>query len=519
MRCTLLNLKMKKTTLVLCLLLSSLAKAQQPVLIDVDVKQNVDTFFVKLTVPQKLSKNQNVFQFPATAPGTYQTMNIGRLVSDFEAYDKKGKRIKTEFKAPNQYLISKPSKVKSLHYKVAETFDTELKEMPIYMMAGSSIERDNVLVNAHTLTGYFKGMQNHPVAIKIHGKEGWKTGTALKEQNGYLMAEDFDHLVDSPIMSGNLTFAETKIAHTPIRIYTYSENGKVNSQMLLQQMTKMLQAAEKFLVKLPVDNYTFLFYFLQNPSGVTGAWEHSYSSEYVMAEEEPTPAFLKSVVDIASHEFFHVITPLNIHSEIIESFNFEKPTPSQHLWLYEGVTEWASHVQLFRGGVTTLEEYITNGLKQKVIVSENYFKPDWSLKKIADESFNGGDGAQQYGNIYYKGALTASYLDIRLLELSNGKFGLREVLLNLIKKYGKGNPFNEKTFFDDLAAMTFPEIKDFTNKYIVNNEPFPHEEYLSKIGLVYKRIGKQRVEINKIENPTDAQKNLFEAWSVNMKVD
>lgn len=89
-------------------------------------------------------------------------------------------------------------------------------------------------------------------------------------------------------------------------------------------------------------------------------------------------------------------------------------------------------------------------------------------------------------------------------------------MLNLIKKYGKGNPFNEKTFFDDLAAMTFPEIKDFTNKYIVNNEPFPHEEYLSKIGFKYARPAKNKVEITKIDNPTESQKNLFDAWSVNM---
>lgn len=516
---TLFDIKMKKTTTLFFLLLTFLAKAQQPILIDVDVKQNTDTFFVKLQLPKKLSKSNNIFQFPATAPGTYQTMNIGRLVSHFEAYDKRGKLIKTKFNAPNQYIIAKPKKVKSLHYKVAETFDTKLDELPIYMMAGSSILKDNVLVNAHTLSGYFKGMQNNPVGINIHGKEGWKTGTALKEVNGYYMADNFDHLVDSPIMTGKLTFAETKIADTPIRIYTYSENGKVNSEMLLKEMTQMLKAAEKFLIKLPVDNYTFLFYFIENPSGVTGAWEHSYSSEYVIAEEEPTPKFLKSVVDIASHEFFHVVTPLNIHSEIIESFNFEKPTPSQHLWLYEGVTEWASHIQLFRGGVTNLDEYISNGLKQKIIVSENYFKTDWSLKKIAEESFNGGDAAQQYGNIYYKGALLASYLDIRLLELSNGKMGLREVLLKLVKKYGKGNPFNEKTFFDDLAALTYPEIKDFTTKYIINNEPFPHEEFLSKIGLHYKRTSAQKVEITKVDNPTESQKQLFEAWSVNMKAE
>ena len=113
----------------------------------------------------------------------------------------------------------------------------------------------------------------------------------------------------------------------------------------------------------------------------------------------------------------------------------------------------------------------------------------------------------------------ASYLDIRLLELSNGKMGLREVLLKLVKKYGKGNPFNEKTFFDDLAALTYPEIKDFTTKYIINNEPFPHEEFLSKIGLHYKRTSAQKVEITKVDNPTESQKHLFEAWSVNMKAE
>jgi predicted metalloprotease with PDZ domain len=483
---------------------------------DVDVTQNMDTFYVKATPPKKLKKANAIFQFPSTAPGTYQTMNIGRLVSDFKALDKRGKALKVELVDINQYKISKPKKVKSLTYKVAETFDTKLTELPIYMMAGSSIENDHTLINAHTLGGYFKGMQSNPVGIKILGKADWTTGSALKLKDGYYTATSFDELVDSPILSGKLTMAETKIADTPIRIFTYSEKGKLNSEMLLGEMKQMLESAEKFLVKLPVDNYTFLYYFLQNPSGVTGAWEHSYSSEYVLGEGEPNKAFLKSVVDIASHEFFHIVTPLNIHSEIIEHFNFEKPTPSQHLWLYEGVTEWASHMQLYRGGVTTFENYIANGIKQKILINELYFSPDWSLKRIADESFDGGEGAKQYGNIYYKGSLVASYLDIRLLELSGGKIGLRETLLNLVQKYGKGNPFNEKTFFDDLAAMTYPEIKDFTDKYIIANEALPHAEYLGKIGLEYTRVSDKNIVIKKKANPTENEKMLFDAWSVNL---
>ncbi len=497
------------------LALLNFAQAQEALQFEIDVTKNTDTFWVKTNIPGKLTKKNKVFQFASTAPGTYQTMNIGRYISDFKAFDKNGKNLSVKFEAPNQYIFSKPKKVKSLSYKAAETFDTQLKEYPIYLMAGSSIEKDNALINAHTCVGYFHGMQGQPIDIKISGKPEWTTGTALKEKNGWYHAESFDHLVDSPILTGNLSYAETQVVNTPIRIFTYSEKGKFNSAALLEKMKAMLESSEKFLIDLPVDNYTFLYYFIPNPPGVTGAWEHSYSSEYVLGEEEPSEEYMKQVSDIASHEFFHVVTPLNIHSEIIEKFNFENPTPSQHLWLYEGVTEWASHVQLMRGGVNSLETHLQDAIAQKVVISEVYFKPEWSLTKIAEESFLGGEGAKQYGNIYYKGALVATYLDIQLLELSGGKTGLREVLLQLVKKYGKGNPFNEATFFDDLAAMTYPEIKTFADKYIKGNQPLPHAEMLAKIGLSYERPQKNKAEVKKMDQLSATQQLLFDAWSVN----
>ena len=83
-------------------------------------------------------------------------------------------------------------------------------------------------------------------------------------------------------------------------------------------MNGMLQAAGRFLGKLPVDRYTFLYHFEDKGAG---AWEHSFSSEYVLPESPYTDSVGRQVTDIAAHEFFHVVTPLNIHSEIIEHFN------------------------------------------------------------------------------------------------------------------------------------------------------------------------------------------------------
>ncbi|MEP0368083.1 MAG: peptidase [Cyclobacteriaceae bacterium] len=493
------------------------AFAQQPQFsYDIDVTQNLDTFYVSLTPEVKIDKTSNIYQFAATAPGTYQTMNIGRFISDFKAFNWLGMEIDVERVSVNQFKIDKPHKVKKITYKVAETFDTEVEEYPIYLMAGSSIEDDHTLINTHTMIGYFEGYQKSPLQVKVVGKDSWTIGTALSKSGDYFVADDFDHVVDSPILAGDLTFAATKVADTEVEIYTYSAQGLLNSELLLANMEDMLNATNDFLIKLPVERYTFLYFFEPNLTGQTGAWEHSYSSEYVLGEKEPTVEFMKSVTDIASHEFFHIVTPLNIHSEVVDSFNFVEPTPSIHLWLYEGVTEWASNMLLYRGGVIDLQDYLSNSIIYKILVDERYFDTTWSLKKISDESFNGGEGSKQYGNIYYKGSLTAGLLDIRLLELSDGTYGLRELMLDLVEKYGKGNPVSEETFFDDIAAMTYPEIRDFFDMYVLEANPLPHAEYFAKIGLKIERDDQDRPTIIQLTDPTPQQQKLFFAWSENM---
>ena len=485
---------------------------------EIDMTQSTDTFYITL-YPGKLKEANKVFQFASTAPGTYQTMNIGRLVSDFEAFDKKGNYLDVSQHNVNQFEISYVKKAHKITYKVAETFDTGLPVFPIYPMAGSSLEEDHALINAHTMLGYFHGLQQAPIRISLKGRSGWKVGTALNAKDGVFLADDFDHAVDSPILTGKLTEASTQIADTQVDIYTYSANDKISSDRLLESMSSMLEATEAFLIDLPVDRYTFLYHFAPDTQGATGAWEHSYSSEYTLIENDfNTPEQVAAVTDIASHEFFHIVTPLNIHSEIVEEFNFVEPTSSVHLWLYEGVTEWASNILLYRAGELDLREYLRNSVRQKILINNLYFDPSWSLKRLAAESFSTA-GAKQYGNIYYKGSLVGNLLDIRLLELSDGQMGLREVLLKLIKAYGKGKPVSEATFFDDFAAMTYPEIKDFFEAYVLDNQELPLVEYFEKIGISISGSKQSDLLVKKMDELTPEQEKLFEAWSKNMPID
>ncbi len=505
----------KKITLLglfLCLTLGW-AWAQQVLEYHVNLNdRSGDTFKVRLKNP-KLSADNEIYQFASTAPGTYQVMDMGRFVRNFKALDKAGKEIAVSQISTNQFKISKPKAVQEIVYEIAETWDTPVNENRIYRMCGSSLEDDHALINGQTVFGFPQGMQNTPLKIKLEYPQEWQIGTPLeKDKEGFYLAKNYDFIVDSPILLGRLTFADTKVKGTDIELFTYSKTDKIKSAQLLEAMSQMLKAAGDFLQELPVKRYTFLFHFEDQSAG---AWEHSYSSEYIYRESEWNERLAKSITSTAAHEFFHIITPLNIHSEIIENFNFVTPTASEHLWLYEGTTEWASDFMQFRGGMITLEELFQE-LGTKILVNERRFDPKYSLSQISLTSYT-PEGQKQYGNVYMRGAIVAGLLDIRLLELSGGKRGLREVVLELAKKYGPNKSFPEKEFFDVFTAMTYPEIGDFFKAYIRGAEPLPLAEYYAKIGILYSPSENNQLPVFQL-NPeaTATQKALREAWMKNL---
>ena len=455
------------------------SSASREILYVVDVSDRSDDVF-RVTMSVELDPENEFYQFASTAPGTYQVMDIGRYVRSFQAFDAAGRLVPSEQISTNRWAFENPDDVSVVRYEIAETWDTPVEEHPVYMMAGSSIEEDHVFINGQTVFGFPAGLQDAPLRIRFNYPASWTVGTALaRGDDGLYYADNYDHVVDSPVLMGRLTFAELDVSGTDVEIYTYSKTDKVESGAILDAVRDILFASDQFLGNLPVDRYAFLFHF-EDVS--MGAWEHSFSSAYVYAEDQFDMAIQQSIPSVVAHEFFHIVTPLNIHSEIIEEFNFSEPVPSQHLWLYEGTTEWAANMLQLRGGLIDLENYLAR-LRMKLTVDDR-FDSSYSLRKLSLTSY-ADEGQRQYGNIYMRGAVVAGLLDIRLLELSEGTEGLRELLVELSNKYGPDRPFDEATFFDEIAAMTYPQIRDFFDKYVVEANPLPIADYYAKVGITY----------------------------------
>ncbi len=275
--------------------------------------------------------------------------------------------------------------------------------------------------------------------------------------------------------------AVIKVGNTEVLIGSYSPNGMITAKQIAESVGEVLQAQKEYLGgKLPVDKYAFIFYFTDQQVTSYGALEHSYSSFYYMPEAT-IEDINQQLRDFVAHEFFHIVTPLTIHSEEIHNFDFNDPKMSKHLWLYEGVTEFfAGNVQV-KYGLISPEEYL-NVLRQKMITASQFLDtvPFTDISKFTLDKYK-----DQYYNVYQKGALIGMCLDIKLRKLSNGKYGMQNLVADLGKKFGKSKAFQDEQLFTEITALTYPEIGEFLKRYVGGDEVLPLQEVFKLVGVNY----------------------------------
>jgi predicted metalloprotease with PDZ domain len=93
--------------------------------------------------------------------------------------------------------------------------------------------------------------------------------------------------------------------------------------------------------------------------------------------------------------------------------------------------------------------------------------------------------ANQYGNVYEKGALISMCLDIKLRDLSNGKYGMQNLVAELGKKYGVSKSFKDEELFAEIVKMTYPEIGEFFTRHVSGTDPLPLTEIFAMVGVEY----------------------------------
>jgi predicted metalloprotease with PDZ domain len=468
-----------------------------------------DRVTVTLNCPS-ITTETILFNFPSTVPGTYATLNYGNYIQNLIAYDASGNTLKVSKQGKNSYVISNAKSVSKITYVVNDSWDSGIKKYKIFEPAGTNIEAGkNFVLNNAGFFGYFEGMELRPITINLSTPTNLIGITSLEGNTkapGEIVykARSYHQLMDCPIFVCKPDTAVFKVGNTTITVGVINENGSAGAQKILTEVKESILAAEQFLGELPVKNYNFLVYvrdfskykdvvagkggifkklraFKALKGQAFGALEHPTSSLYFMPDfggEE----YIKSMKDVCIHEFLHIVTPLNLHSQHIGNFSYSNPKMSKHLWLYEGITEYFAGLIQMKGNIYTPEKYFE---RMKGKMEEADLFPTTMTFTQMSENVLVKPYKDQYPQVYERGAVLGMLLDIEIIRLTEGKKTLRDVVLTLSKKYGPEKSFDEATFITEFVAQVNPQLIEFFDNCVAGSQPLQYEKLFNVIGVDY----------------------------------
>jgi predicted metalloprotease with PDZ domain len=467
-------------------------KKQVEVVINLNEIKN-DQVLVTVSAPS-ITTDEITYHIPKTVPGTYSEDNYGRFIEDLKAYDAKGTLLNVKKIDVNSWSISKAQTLEKITYLVNDSFDTEkgtkFGDEDIFSPAGSNIDAGkNIMLNTHCFVGYFNNFMSIPYNVTItHPATLWGS-TSMTDLDTSTTTDTFitaryAELVENPIMYSKPDYTTFTVDGMEILISVYSPSGKVTAASITSEMKTMMTAQKTFLGKInATKKYSVLLYLStmqENDAKGFGALEHPTATTVVLPELMSKEELVKSMMDVVSHEFFHIVTPLSIHSKEIQYFDYNEPKMSEHLWMYEGVTEYFANLFQINQGLITEEDFysrISDQMELAAAMNDTMSFTTMSAN-VLQQPYK-----DQYINVYQKGSLIGMCLDIIIREKSNGEKGILDLMQKLADEYGVSKPFNDNELFAKITTLTYPEVGEFLTKYVAGTSPIPYVTYFAKVGV------------------------------------
>lgn len=468
---------------------------RSPIMTSIDLVNVKDDKVMVEINPGSFTSDAVSFFIPKTVPGTYSTNNYGKYIEGFKAFDYDGNELVTVKADDNTWSISNGKSLDKINYWVNDTYDSEgEQEEAVFSPSGTNIlAGENFVLNLHGFVGYFDKLEEVPYLISIQKPVDLVATTSMKKELNQkpdlafdsFMASRYFEVIDNPIFYIKPNSETFLINDISVTLSVYSPNGVYTASSLKDQMEKMMKAQKAFLGDIDgTKQYSILLYLSE--MGATdangfGALEHHTSTVVVLPELMPKEALEETMTDVVSHEFFHIVTPLNVHSEEVQNFDFNDPKMSQHLWMYEGTTEYFANLFQIQQGLIDEPAFLKRIMDK--ISNAKIYNDTMSFttmsKNILVEPYK-----KNYANVYEKGTLINMALDLQLREWSNGEKGVLWLMKELSKKYGDKTPFKDEKLIGEIVAMTYPALNNFFDAHVIGDIPIDYNTYFAKVGLV-----------------------------------
>jgi predicted metalloprotease with PDZ domain len=339
------------------------------------------------------------------------------------------------------------------------------------------------------------GALSRPHEVRFELPAQWKgSATALTPIAGQphaYRAEDFDTLVDSPIILGNPAQRE------------FSEGGKRHAVIFegdheFWDLDRAAADTQKIVAeggKIFAGRYDYPHYYALNMIVDAGGGLEHKNSFLVMANRFTMRSRRSYIgyLGLVAHEHIHAWIVKRLRPIELGPFDYENENYTKALWIAEGFTDYYAGLLVKRPGLSTRDEYLDDLSSQieavqttpgRVVTSADMASFDTWIKQYRPDE----NTPNTTVNYYPKGAVIAFLLDARIRRATNGARSLDDAMRLAYERYSGAKGFTMEQFYQTMGEAAGTDLRAWFAQTAESTEELDYREALDWFGLRFRPV-------------------------------
>jgi predicted metalloprotease with PDZ domain len=419
-------------------------------------------------------------------PGSYLIREYQRHVENIAARGASG-AVAIQKSAKNRWRVETGGAA-----SVTVTYRVYGREMTV---RNNWIEQSFAMLNgAPTFISLVGGLAR-PHEVRIELPSQWKaSATALMPVGGQAhtyRADDFDTLVDSPIILGNPVQREFTVAGKRHVTVFEGDTQLFDVDRATADTQKIVEAGGQVMG----GRFDYPHYYALNMIVDTGGGLEHKNSFLVMAGRFTTRtrrAYL-GYLSLVAHEHFHVWNIKRLRPIELGPFDYENENYTKALWIAEGFTDYYAGLLVKRPGISTRDEFFeelsghieaVQTTPGRLVTSADMSSFDTWIKQYRPDE----NTPNTTVNYYPKGAVIAFLLDARIRKATAGAKSLDDAMRLAYQRYSGAKGYTMEQFYQTMSDTAGVNLRDWFATTAESTRELDYSEALDWFGLRFRPV-------------------------------
>ena len=334
-----------------------------------------------------------------------------------------------------------------------------------------------------------------PHEVRFELPAQWKSSaTALLPIAGQphaYRAEDFDTLVDSPIVLGNPTQREFTVGGKRHVAVFEGDTSFFDVERATADTQKIVEAGGQVMG----GRFDYPHYYALNMIVEAGGGLEHKNSFLVMAGRYTTRTRRAYVgyLSLVAHEHFHAWNIKRLRPVELGPFDYENENYTKALWIAEGFTDYYAGLLVKRPGISTRDEFFeelsshieaVQTTPGRLVTSADMSSYDTWIKQYRPDE----NTPNTTINYYPKGAVIGFLLDAHIRKATDGAKSLDDAMRLAYEKYAGPKGYTMQQFYETMSEVAGTDLRPWFAKTAETTEELDYSEALEWFGLRFRPV-------------------------------